>query len=114
MLTAGGGIMQHKIHIVNSGNTAPQLDDEYKKGYDRLTNGFALTEFVGYKHLSRNRVWSFYGGIEFTQAFTVSRRDYNFDTMSADEAGRFDQLLGFRIGWVFPLYGRQPKEFYYY
>ncbi|HMQ85101.1 MAG TPA: hypothetical protein PKA00_19480, partial [Saprospiraceae bacterium] len=111
----GAGLLQHKIRIQDDPiRGVPQLFGDYKKGYDRLTNGLSLTEFVGYQHLSRDRRLNFYGGFEWTQAFTQSRRDFNFDTMSKDEAKRFDSLIGFRIGLILPFYlGQDAGQIYY-
>ncbi len=109
----GGGLLQHKIRIENPENTAPQLKDDYKKGYDKLTNGFALSEFVGYMHMGNNKVVSFFVGFEFVQAWTQSRRDYDFVLMQKDETKRFDTLSGIKFGWIIPLYKRKPQKYYY-
>jgi len=114
-ITGSAGYLQHKIRIEVVNNTAPQLNGDYKKGYDRLTGGFVINEFIGYMYLSNNRLLNFYGGFEFTQAWTKPLRDVNFDTMKPDElTKRFDLLNGFRIGWIIPIFQRQPEKFYYY
>ena len=112
--TVSSGLLQHKIRIQDDPlRDVAQLSTEYKKGYDRLTNGLAFNEFIGYQLLSRNRRINFYAGIEMTQAFTKSRRDYNFDTMSVDEENRLDLLFGIRVGWVLPFYFGNGGEIYY-
>lgn len=108
----GGGLLQHKVRIENPENTAPQLSGDYKKGYDKLTNGFALSEFIGYIHMGNNKLVSFYAGFEFAQAWTQSRRDYDFVLMGKDEKKRFDTLSGFKFGWIIPLYKRKPQKYY--
>ncbi len=113
MATLGAGLLQHKIRIEDKGNRAPQLNDDYKKGYDRLTNGLSLTEFFGYINFSNRRLVNFMAGFEFTQAFTRSRRDFNFDTMTRDDKTRLDLLFGFRVAWIIPFYKRVPREYYY-
>jgi hypothetical protein len=110
----GAGLLQHKIRIENTDNTAPQIKGNYKKGYDRLTNGFALSEFVGYMYLGNSRLVSFYAGFELMQAWTKNRRSYNFDLMGPDNTKRLDMLNGLRIGWIIPLYKRTPDKYYYY
>ncbi|MBL0047656.1 MAG: hypothetical protein IPP32_06105 [Bacteroidetes bacterium] len=110
---ASVGMLQHKIRIEDIGNRSPQLTKEYRKGYDRLTNGMSIGEFVGYLYLSNNRLINLYGGFEFTQAFTQNRRSYNFDTMERDTKKRNDYLSGFRLGIILPLYKRGPMDFYY-
>jgi hypothetical protein len=112
---AGIGYLQHKIRIEVANNSAPQLQGDYKKGYDRLTGGFMVTEFIGYLFLSDNRLLNFYGGFEFTQAFTSPRRDVYFDTMEPDPlTSRTDLLSGFRVGWIIPIFQRMPEKVYYY
>lgn len=110
----GAGFMQHKIKIDDIGNLSPQLTKEMKKGYDRLTNGFCTSQFIGYFFLGNKRLVNFFGGFEFTQAFTKSRRVWDYDLMSQDTKKRLDLMYGFRVGWILPLYKRVPNEFYYY
>jgi hypothetical protein len=113
MATMGVGLLQHKIRIENDDNNVPQLHGEYLKGYDRLTNGLSLTEYIGWIHLGQNHVANFSAGFEFTQAFTKSRRTFNFDEMKRDDKQRLDLLFGFRASWFIPFYKRKPKDFYY-
>lgn len=113
VILCGLGFLQHKIRIENPDNTAHQIKGDYKKGYDRLTNGLALSEFIGYMYLGNSRLVSFYAGFEFTQAWTQNRRSYNFDMMGPDKTKRFDLLSGFKIGWIIPLYKRSPEKYYY-
>ncbi|MEI7597080.1 MAG: hypothetical protein WCK02_15135 [Bacteroidota bacterium] len=108
----GIGFLQHKIRIENFMNTVPQIKDDYKKGYDRLSNGFAMTQFLGYLYLGNKRIYSFYLGIEVSEAWTKSRRSYDFDLMKKDEKSRFDIMSGLKVGWIIPLYKRTPKPYY--
>lgn len=111
---AGLGFIEHRIRIQdNNGNTVPALTGEYKKGYDRLTNGLGLRQEIGYHYLSNRRLVNFYVGLEVTQAFTRNRRSLNFDTRQTDTSDRFDLLYGLKAGWIIPLYKRVPREFYY-
>jgi len=113
MVTLQPGFIQHKIKIVNSGNTVPQLHGDYKKGYDEMSSGFSITEFLGYMYMGNKRLVSFYAGFEFTQAFTKCRREYNFNTMSRDTKQKYDYFYGIRIGWLIPLYKRAPAGYYF-
>jgi len=113
-IMAGAGLLQHKIRIENSENAAPQIKDDYKKGYDKLSNGFALSEMIGYTYFGNKRMANFYIGIEFVQAWTQSRRDYDFTLMGKDETKHFDVLSGIKVGWIIPLYKRLPNKFYYF
>ncbi|MEI6747779.1 MAG: hypothetical protein WCM93_01345 [Bacteroidota bacterium] len=114
MLMLKGGYLQHKIRIENPGNAAPQVYGAYKKGYDKLSDGPALSGFVGYMFLGNNRLTSFFAGINFTQAWTRSRRIYDFHDMKKDDAVHMDQLYEFKVGWIIPFYKRASREFYYH
>jgi hypothetical protein len=110
----GVGFLQHKIRIETIGNNVPQLDKEYKKGYDRLTNGILLSENLGYLYLSNNRLLNFYIGFECMQGFTKSRRSFDYDLMKQDTQKRIDMFYGGKIAWILPLYKKAPQEFYIY
>ncbi|MCX6312657.1 MAG: hypothetical protein NT084_13605 [Bacteroidetes bacterium] len=114
LLTGGVGYLQHKIKIYDNGARAPQLTKEYLKGYDRLTSGISTSEFIGYWFMSKNRYVSFYGGFEFIQGFTKSRRSWDYNLMRPDTENRIDLLSGLRIGWVIPLYRKNVSNKYYY
>jgi len=113
MVSAGGGLLQHKIRIDNDGNNTPQILDEYKKGYDKLTNGFATTEFVGVVYYGKQMLVNFYAGVELYQGFTQSRRSYDFNLMGPDLRKRSDNLYSIKVGWIIPIYKRLPDPFYY-
>lgn len=114
LVTGGVGLLQHKIRLEHQEAIITQLEGEYLKGYDRLTNGLSIHQFVGYYHLSNNRLVNFYIGVQATEAFTQSRRDWNFDTQTRDTANRLDMLFGLRAGWVLNLYERAPNDYYIY
>ncbi len=113
LVSAGPGFIQHKIRIEAIGNTVPGLRDDYLKGYDRLTNGFELNEFVGFILFGNKQLMNIYAGFEFIQAFTQNRRDHNFNAPEEDGAKKTDLMYGFRLGWVLPLYKKKPAPFYY-
>lgn len=111
---AGPSYLRHKIKMDDIGRQSPQLVDPYPKGYDRLTAGFGLQEFIGYVYFGNNRMLNCFFGFEFTQAFTRSQRSYDYDLMKADTEKRTDLLYGIRVGWILPLYKKTPQEFYYH
>ncbi len=115
-ITLSAGLLQHKIRIQDDPlSFVAQLSDEYKKGYDRLTNGFALTEFIGYQLLGTKKRINFFAGFEFTQGFTMNRRSFNFDTRTQDTTERLDLNAGIRVGWILPFYvGKRASEEIYY
>jgi hypothetical protein len=112
MTTIGAGILQHKIRIEEKDNNVPAIKGDYAKGYDRLTNGLAFTEFIGYIHCGNNRLINFFAGIEVTEAFTKSRRDWDFATMMKDDKNRTDILYGVKVGWFFPIYKHAVNRYY--
>lgn len=113
-INIGAGLLQHKIHIENKNNNTPPVLGDYKKGYDKLTNGLTLNQFIGYQYLSNNKMINFYFGFELYQGFTKSRRDFDFYTRTQDTENRLDLLYGIKAGWILPLYRQAPEKFYYY
>ncbi len=111
---AGAGFLQHKISIIDKKGTVPALQGEYVKGYDHLTNGLALREFVGYVYVGNRRLVNFFGGFEAVQGFTEGRRSYNFNTKMPDSGKRLDLLFGLRFGWIMPIYKQAPEKYYIY
>jgi hypothetical protein len=110
----GAGLLQHHIRIENKDNNTPPVLGEYKKGYDKLSNGLCLRQFIGYQYLSNRRTINFYFGIEFYQGFTQSRRSFDFDTRTQDTQKYLDLLYAIKAGWILPLYRQTPDKFYYY
>lgn len=110
--TIGAGYMQHKVKLYDANQKIAAIKGDLRKGYDRLSGGFALSQFIGYKYLSNNRLTNFYAGIEFYEGFTQSYRGFNYDTGLNDTQKRLDVLVGARFGWILPLYKR-TKDFYY-
>ena len=111
----GAGLLQHKIRVQNDPTKGvPQLEGDYQKGYDRLTNGLALNQYIGYQMLSNDGRINFTAGFEFTQGFTKNRRNFNFDTQMFDDTDRKDYLYAFRVTWMIPFYfGKGTEDIYY-
>jgi hypothetical protein len=113
LVRAGVGFMRHKIRLEHQESEITQLEGDYVKGYDRLTYGPAVSQYIGYLHASNNRLINFYAGVEAYQGFTRGRRDLNFDTRTTDNDPRFDLLAGVRIGWVLHLSARTQSDYYF-
>ena len=111
-LLAGAGFIQHRIKLSSPNSTLPNILNDYSKGYDRLSNGFALSQYVGFTHLDKRRLVNFNIGIEVMEGFTKSRRDWNFDQMQKDESKRLDILIGFKLAWILPFYGKGEERMY--
>ncbi|MDX2249892.1 MAG: hypothetical protein SF052_24120 [Bacteroidia bacterium] len=110
----GPQFFQHKISLFPTDEKVAAISGDYKKGYDRLTNGIGLREVVGYRYFADNGYLNFSIGFEFSQNFTHSRRSINFDTGEIESNNRLDLLSGFSVGWIFPLYQRAPDKVYYF
>ncbi len=114
-VTLGGGWLIHRIRLQEDPVRAvAPLNDEYRYGYDRLTEGLALRQFIGYQILDLKGQINFYGGIELMEGLTKGRRDIQFDTRQPYLDSRFDMLIGFRLAWTLPFYlNRNTEEIYY-
>jgi hypothetical protein len=112
-LIGGAGFMQHKIKIFTEEDRVPQLSGDYRKGYDRLTNGFMLQQYIGYSYFGQKRFINFQVGFEVTEGFTKSRRSYNYDTGLADDKARLDLLYALKVAWVLPIYEKPSQRYYY-
>jgi hypothetical protein len=113
MILTTVGFIQHKINIFDRDNSIPQLRNDYRKGYDRLTNGLLLEQYVGYNYFANNGLINFHIGLDIAAGFTKGRRDYLYDVMRADDKSRLDILFGIRGGWYIPIFKRKSEEFYF-
>jgi hypothetical protein len=106
------GFHQNKTRIDVRNSTVPQLNDDYKKIYDKLRNGFSGGAFLGYMHVSQKNFTHFYAGLEYTRAFSQNRRTTNYHPVK--EGYYNDSFLSFKLGWIIPISKRNVKEFYYF
>lgn len=113
MLKLGLGFTQYRMDVSVQENSALQLRDDYKLGYDHLTRGVGLNQAIGYMFIGDSRIWNFYGGLDFSQSWSKNVRDVNFDTRVKDDSQHFDMYFGFKIAWVIPIYRSAPADFYY-
>lgn len=112
-INTGFGLLEHRILINNPLNLAPQIKGDYKKGYDKLSNGFALNQFVGFIWMNKKSIFNTYAGLNVTAAWTENRRSYDFVIAQKPNEKRFDMIIGIKVGWVIPVYRRTPDPFYY-
>ncbi len=114
-LTLGMGLLQHKIRIQDDPQRAvAAISGDYKKGYDRLSNGLAFNGFAGYQMLAMDGRLNFFVGLEACYGTTQNRRTFNFDTRSQDTRRYNDALIGVRAGWILPFYlGKAAREIFY-
>jgi hypothetical protein len=113
MVNFGAGYLQHKINLFDAQKQVAAVKGDLKNGYDHMTLGASISQFVGYLFLSDNRLLNFFFGFEACEAFTKNIRVVNYDTGLPDNHLRLDMLGGFRAGWILPLYKKKPNDFYY-
>lgn len=112
---AGVGYLAHRMRVETQEQVIPQLELDYKKGYDRFTAGPNAHQFLGYAFMSNAGFLNFYGGFYIQEGFTQNKRTIFFDqpTIPVSSETRLDIQYGVKVGWFIPFYKRQPKEFYY-
>ena len=112
--TFGLGYIYHKIFIETLMGEIPQLNDELKKGYDRLSGGISLKQSILFMYLSNNEKINFHLGLEVIESWTSDLRVQNYTTGSVENKKRFDMFIGVKFGWILPLKKRTTSSFYYY
>ncbi len=110
----GIGFLQHNIWIYIDESVVPQLDKDYRKGYDRLSNGLMLNQYIGYYFFSNKNFVNFRAGFEISEGFTQNRRSLNYDTQITDVDQRFDMLVTFKLSWNLPLFEKPERKYYSY
>lgn len=98
-ITVGAGLLQHKIRVQDDMETVNIVAGDNVKGFDRLTNGLALHQFLGYQHFGKSGLFNFYGGVEAYEGFTMSRRSFDNTLMRRDDQSRLDILVGLKVGF---------------
>ena len=110
LLLTSVGFIQHKIDIFDKDKSIAQINGNYLKGYDRLTNGIFIEEYAGYTYFAKNGLLNFTIGFDFLAGFTQGRRDYLYDVMRPDAKQRLDILYGIRGGWFIPIFKRKSED----
>lgn len=111
----GVGYLLHKLRVETQDHVVPQLELDYRKGYDRLTTGINTSQFIGYALMADDSPINFFAGFYAQQGFTKNQRTVNFDQPGVPVSTelRLDLQFGFKVGWMVPVYQRQPKEYYF-
>jgi len=108
----GIGFLEHRInYFLSEHGTVPQITGEYVKGYDRLSNGLAVSEYIAYHYLSANHLVNFNVGLEMTQAFTRNRREFDYALGQFDRKRRLDLIFALKASWILPFYKRKSIQF---
>tara|TARA_Y100001968_G_C19438618_1_gene761238 strand:- start:1603 stop:2343 length:741 start_codon:yes stop_codon:yes gene_type:complete len=114
LISLGAGYLYHKIFIETITTELPQLNSELLKGYDRLTGGLLIKQFIGYLFFSNSNNIRFLFGIESIQGFTKDLRGYNYTTQTSVNEKRQDYLFGLKCGLIIPIKKRSTGKYYYY
>ena len=111
----GLGILQHHIHILDETSNAGHFRNDYLKGYDRNTRGFALKQTLKFQKVSKPDANMNYSiGFVVTEGFTKSVRSVNFDTGMVNEGNRLDILFALEATWFLPIRRfRDADEIFY-
>ncbi len=111
----GIGYLEHKIRFVDDARALPQFTNDFKKGLDRYSNGFACIPSLSYESLSRRGRLSYALGLEAIVGFTENRRSVNYDTGLSDLGiSRTDILVNLKIALFLPFYNSDhPEEIEY-
>lgn len=115
-VSGGLGYLLNRVRTEFSSYASPppNLDEDYRYGYDRMRGGFAYSAEVGYLYMSNSRVLNFSLSFEFTQAHTKPMRQWDFNLMAQDVNTYLDRYYGIRFAIYIPTYKRMPKEYYYH
>lgn len=109
------GFLYHKIALNVREASLPQFSKVYRQGYDRMTYGPVLSQFIGGVFMMRKKYASGYIGATFDIAFTQGQRNYDFYLMAPLKDKRIDMFVGLKLGWIIPVFLQtSEKEFYYY
>lgn len=111
----GVGYTVHKIRVETQDHVVPQLELDYKKGYDRLSAGFNTQQLIGYSFMANQGFLNFYGGFYCQQAYTYNKRTLFYDTPGTPPSTdmMLDIQYGVKVAWLIPVYKRKPKDFYF-
>lgn len=113
MVLVGAGILQHQVRILDDQNAVAQLRGDLRKGYDRLTRGFTLSQDIMYTHLSSNHRINLKFGLTCFQGWTDEVRAVNFDTGLPTLSSRLDLGFGLKAVWLLPFYISAQERVYY-
>jgi hypothetical protein len=113
-LDVHGGMFQHKIRIQEDpARFVPQINGEYKKGYDRLSNGPGICLNMSYNPTANPDLTRFVVGVDFFFANTFNRRALNFNTGLRDEAAFWVFQPGIHLAYQFKKVFKDPGSLKY-
>lgn len=120
------GYMQHKLHFSAGLETYPQLNDSYRKGYDRLAGGMNYSGFIGYLHMppliqhriadipTYSDIYGVFIGLELNRNYAYGQRSYQYDLQSTYTDLNIHNLFALKFGGIFTLNYRRRDGVQYY
>lgn len=110
----GIGFLAHKFRIDTQDHVVPQIELNYRKGYDQLTMGPNFHQFAGYSFMANQGLINFYGGFYAQEGLTKNMRTVFFHQpdVPVSKKTMLDIQVGFKLGWFIPFYVRKPKDYY--
>jgi hypothetical protein len=114
LIHGGVGYLAYKMRIDTPDHVVPLIELDYRKGYDRFTNGINFHQFIGYLFMANKGFFNMYGGFYIQEGITKNVRSIFFDTpdVPVSKEPRLDVQVGFKLGWIIPVYKRLPKDYY--
>jgi hypothetical protein len=103
------GYLIYKIKYIDDFNTAIQIQDPYKNGYDRLSGGPMIGQRIAYHFINPKGNINFAVALFAKQAFTKNFRSWNFGPDGATNNG-LDMLMGININWALTFKVRQNAD----
>ena len=113
MVKLGAGSLHHHVHFLYTENRISPLEGERLKGYDRMRWGAYGELWAGFWLMSSNQRINAFAGFSLGAAQTFALRSQNFDTLEMNDPEAWDGWMGLEAGWVFHIYKRAAKEYWY-
>jgi hypothetical protein len=114
LIDVHGGFFQHKIRIQEDpARLVPQINGEYKKGYDRLSNGTGININMSYNPTANPTFTRFVVGLDLFAAHTINRRPVNFNTGFPDKSSFWVLQPGIHLAYHFKKVFKDPASLKY-
>ena len=114
-LSSGLGYLQHKIFVETKNQDIPQLNENYKIGYDKQRSGVSAKIITEYKYYSKKGRLQFTSGISYILASTKNDRMYFFNDREFSSDKKYkDNILSFHFGMIVPINRSNKEKFHYY
>lgn len=110
----GAGATTFWYNITSNDQSVPQIQDEYDKGYDKLSAGLALKQAISYHYMAPRRTFNFRISFEVGQTFTEDLRGYNYSSGQKISERQFSLTYGLKAHWILPIYQEKRNQEYFY